>query len=105
LTPTIVPTSTLEPPVTGNNESPFNIPEGKALFVFHNNSDRDWKIDVGPYFFQVPAGQTHQIVIAPGTYKWKALSADGRWNIRNPESGGIDFEFTVAAGEVYEFGQ
>lgn len=61
-------------------------------------------IDIGPYFLQVPSRQVGQIAIDPGSYKWKAVTVDGRYNVMNPESGGIEFEITVGPGDIHETG-
>jgi hypothetical protein len=85
-----------------------DIPPGKALFVFINYTDKDWNIDIigdQSYFLPVPPNQPGQehaletIVIDPGTYVWKGTSPLGFY-IRN-SAGNVDFEFSVAAGEVH----
>ncbi len=83
----------------------FDVPPGKALFVFINYTHLDWNIDVGPYFVQSPGRAPDQessissIVIDPGTYTWKGISADGTSVISTPNRD-RGFEFTVAAGEI-----
>jgi hypothetical protein len=96
------PTPTPEPSAS----SGFDVPPGKALFVFYNYTDIDWNIDVGPYFLAVPAnvpGQEYSVAtvaIDPGTYTWQGTSPGGKWYIRMGE-GGSAKDFTVAAGDVY----
>ena len=100
--PAVPPTPTAAP---ATNSSGFDVPAGKALFVFYNYTDVDWDIDVGPYFLQVPANKPGQeyaigtLAIDPGKYTWQAHSPGGGWYITNAQ-GGKSFEFTVAAGEV-----
>lgn len=83
----------------------FEVPEGKALFVFINYTHLDWNIDIGPYFLQVPGRAPDQessissVVIDPGTYSWKATSADGSSIITNPNRD-TGFEFRVGVGEI-----
>jgi hypothetical protein len=87
----------------------FDIPPGKALFVFYNYTGTDWNIDIGPYFLQVPAKQPGQeyflgtIAIDPGTYTWYAQSPGGQYFMTD-DKGNKAFEFTIVAGEVYEEG-
>jgi tetratricopeptide (TPR) repeat protein len=81
----------------------YDVPEGKALFVFHNNSGEDFNVDVGPHLLEVPAGQTGQVVLDPGTYTWKGHSPGGGYYITDG-SGNSAFEFSVAAGDVHETG-
>lgn len=87
----------------------YDIPAGKALFVFRNYCGVDWNIDVGPYFVQVPAKPADKeyaegtIVIDPGTYTWKGHSPGGGYYLGG-EGGNQAFEFTVAAGEVHTEG-
>lgn len=84
----------------------FDVPPGKALFVFVNYTDVDWNVDIGPYFLQVPARGPDQaevvstIDIDPGTYRWQAHSPGGNYYITD-ENNNHSFEFTVAEGEVY----
>lgn len=101
------PPQPTEPPAA--DQPAFDVPEGKALFVFYNFTNVDWNIDVGPYFLEVPAntgGQeytTGQVAIDPGTYTWKAHSPGGGYYITDA-NGNNTFEFTVSAGQVYEEG-
>ena len=87
-------------------EPAYNIPAGKALFVFRNSCSADWNIDIGPYFVQVPAKPGDKeyaeatVVIDPGTYTWKAHSPGGGYYMVDG-SGNQVFEFSVAAGEVH----
>ncbi len=83
----------------------FEVPPGKALFVFTNYTDVDWSIDVGPYHLDVPAWKGGEyplstVAIDPGTYTWQAHSPGGGYYITD-DSGNTAFEFTVAAGEIY----
>jgi hypothetical protein len=86
----------------------FEIPPGKALFVFANYTDLDWNVDIigsTSYFLAVPPNQPGQeyaretIAIDPGTYIWKAGSPLGYY-IRDGQ-GNTDFQFTVGAGEIH----
>lgn len=85
----------------------FDVPAGKALFVFRNYSGEEWNVDIGPYFLQVPAKPQGQeftlasIAIDPGKYTWQAHSVSAGYYITD-QNGNKAFEFTVAAGEVYE---
>ena len=88
--------------------SGYDIPPGKALFVFVNYTDKDWNVDIigqPSYFLPVPPNQPGQdhaevtIAIDPGTYVWKGSSPLGFY-IRGP-GGNVDFQFSVAEGEVY----
>jgi hypothetical protein len=113
-TPEPAPTDTPEPappPPTATqapakSPSGFDVPPGKALFVFYNYTNVDWNIDVGPNLLQVPANQPGQefavgtLVLDPGTYSWQAKSPGGGWGIRDA-NGNVAFQFTVAAGDVY----
>jgi hypothetical protein len=86
----------------------FDIPPGKALFVFINYTDKDWNVDIigaQSYFLAVPPNQPGQeyametIAIDPGDYIWKAGSPLGFY-IRGAD-GNTDFAFTIAVGEIY----
>lgn len=87
----------------------YDIPAGKALFVFRNYCGVDWNIDVGPYFVQVPAKPADKeyaegtVVIDPGKYTWKGHSPGGGYYLGG-EGGNQACEFTVAAGEVHTEG-
>jgi hypothetical protein len=110
----VPPTDTPEPapPPPTATEAPakspsgFDVPAGKALFVFYNYTSVDWNIDVGPNLLKVPANQPGQefavgtLVLDPGTYTWQANSPGGGWGIRDA-NGNVAFQFTVAAGDVY----
>ncbi len=84
----------------------FDVPPGKALFVFYNYSDSVWNIDIGPHFLQVPArepGQEYRvgtIAIDPGTYTWQGHTPDGDYYITGPDRNKA-FEFTVEAGDAH----
>jgi hypothetical protein len=79
------------------------------LFVFYNYTNVDWNIDVGPHLLKVPANQPGQefavatLVLDPGTYTWQANSPGGGWGIKDA-NGNVAFQFTVAAGDVYQQG-
>lgn len=83
----------------------FEVPPGKALFVFTNYTNVDWSIDVGPYHLDLPAWQEGQdypvgtLAIDPGTYTWQAHSPGGGYYITDA-NGNHAFEFTAAAGEI-----
>ncbi len=84
----------------------YDVPAGKALFVFTNYTDVDWSIDIGSYHLDMPAWKggdypVGQVVIDPGKYAWQALSPGGGYYITDANNN-RSFEFTVAAGEVYE---
>ncbi|MBN1993286.1 MAG: hypothetical protein JW953_11350, partial [Anaerolineae bacterium] len=98
-TPAPEPTATPEPAA----DTGFTAPEGKALFVFYNNSSEDFNVDVGPQLLQVPAGQVGQLVLDPGTYTWKGHSPGGGFYITDA-NGNTAFEITVTAGQVFETG-
>lgn len=112
--PTPVPTPTSPPAPPTPTEAPssappgLDVPPGKALFVFRNFTDKDWNVDIigsQSYFLAVPPNQPGQefaeatIAIDPGTYIWKAGSPLGFY-IRDA-TGNTDFEFSVAAGDIY----
>lgn len=84
----------------------FDIPPGKALFVFKNYSGEQWLVDIGTYFLEVPPNPSDReftyttLVIDPGTYTWQAHSADAG-NYIVDSDGNRGFEFTVAEGEMY----
>lgn len=84
----------------------FDIPPGKALFVFKNYSGEQWNVDIGSYFLEVPPNPPDReftyttLAIDPGTYTWQAHSADAG-NYIVDSDGNSGFEFTVAAGEIY----
>ena len=113
-TPAPAPTDTPEPapPPPTATEAPakspsgFDVPPGKALFVFYNYTNVDWNIDVGPNLLKVPANQPGQefavgtMPLDPGTYTWQANSPGGGWGIKDA-NGNVAFQFTVAAGDVY----
>jgi len=100
------PESSPAPVQSGGASSGFDVPPGKALFVFYNYTHIDWNMDIGPYFLRVPANQPGQeyavatTAIDPGTYTWQATSPGGEWFIKMG-SGGAATEFTVAVGDVY----
>jgi hypothetical protein len=85
----------------------FDIPDGKALFVFYNYTNVDWNLDVGPHLLQVPANQAGQeyamgtVALDPGTYTWQAHSPGGGYYITDAD-GNTSFEITVEAGQVVE---
>jgi tetratricopeptide (TPR) repeat protein len=86
-------------------EPQFDVPPGKALFVFTNYTNVDWSIDVGPYHMDLPGwtgGEypTGTLTLDPGTYTWQAHSPGGGYYMTD-ENGNRSFEFTVAAGEIY----
>lgn len=86
----------------------FDVPEGKALFVFTNYTDVDWSIDVGPHHLDVPAWKGGEYPVAtavldPGTYTWQAHSPGGGYRITD-ENGNHSFEFNVVAGDIYAQG-
>lgn len=102
-TATQIPTNTPLPPISTPTPQ-FQVPDGKALFVFDNGTAKDMNIEIGSYLLEVPPNQIGQIAIDPGTYKWKATSWDGEYRLWNRESGGTEFEVTLASGEVYQRG-
>jgi hypothetical protein len=116
-TPEPAPTDTPEPPpppptateAPAKSPSGFDVPAGKALFVFYNYTNIDWNLDVGPYFLAVPATQVGQeftvstVAIDPGTYTWQGKSPGGRYYIGG-QSGNPAFTFSVALGEVHAEG-
>jgi tetratricopeptide (TPR) repeat protein len=87
----------------------FDIPEGKAMFVFENNTGEVWLVDVGPHTLEVPPNVPPQevtiatVILDPGTYTWQAHSMSANYYITDG-SGNKAFEFTVTAGEVYTTG-
>ena len=113
-TPAPAPTDTPEPapPPTeapAKSSGGFDVPAGKALFVFYNYTGIDWNIDIGPYFLAVPANPAGQefttatIAIDPGTYIWQGKAPGGKYYIGG-QGGNPAFQFTVAAGEVHAEG-
>lgn len=94
-------------PSQDTTSSGFEVPPGKALFVFYNFTGTDWNIDIGPYFLQVPAKPPSReyvfdtVAIDPGTYTWQAHSPGGGYYIVDSQ-GNRAFEFTVAAGDVHK---
>ncbi len=108
-TPVPPPPPPTDTPAPAKSTSGFDVPPGKALFVFYNYTNVDWNIDVGPHLLKVPANQPGQEfalgtqVLDPGTYTWQALSPGGGYYIRDA-NGNKSFEFTVAAGDVYKQG-
>jgi tetratricopeptide (TPR) repeat protein len=91
--------------LAAQEETPFEIPPGMALFVFKNYSGEAWDVDIGPYFMQVPPNPPDReftyttLAIEPGTYTWQAHSPGGGYYITD-QNGNKAFEFTVAAGEI-----
>lgn len=90
------------------SNSKFDVPAGKALFVFTNYTDVDWDIDVGPYHISMPAWHggeypVETVPIDPGTYIWQAHSPGGGYYITD-DNGNHSFEFTVGEGEIYSQG-
>jgi hypothetical protein len=87
-------------------DTQFEVPPGKALFVFQNYSGEDWNVDIGSYLLEVPANPPDQeysfttIAIEPGTYTWQAHSPGGGYYITDANNNRA-FEFTVAAGEIF----
>jgi len=85
----------------------FEVPSGKALFVFYNYTDSDWVIDVGPHTLEVPANQPGQphavatVAIDPGHYAWSGHSPGGGYYITDANRN-QSFEFDVVEGQVYE---
>jgi hypothetical protein len=85
----------------------YDIPAGKALFVVTNYSGSQWNINFANYLLVVPPRQVNEeyaqasLVVDPGSYAWQAHTPDGRY-FRDPATGGTEFTFTVAAGEVYQ---
>jgi hypothetical protein len=83
----------------------LQVPPGKALFVFVNYTVRDWNVDVGPYFMQVPArpgGEEYaleSLALEPGTYTWQAHSPGGTFTITDSK-GNRSFEISVVEGEI-----
>jgi hypothetical protein len=116
-TPVPAPTDTPEPPpppptateAPAQSSGGFDVPAGKALFVFYNYTNIDWNIDVGPFFLAVPANQSGQefavatVAIDPGTYTWQGKSPGGKYYIGG-QNGNPAFTFSVAAGEVHAEG-
>ena len=117
-TPEPAPTDTPEPPPppptateapAAKSSGGFDVPAGKALFVFYNYTNIDWNIDIGPYFLAVPANQAGQefavatVAIDPGTYIWQGKAPGGKYYIGG-QGGNPAFQFTVAAGEVHAEG-
>jgi len=92
--------------MAGGAPSGFDVPPGKALFVFTNYTDVAWNVDVGPHFLEVPGRGPNEsevvrtIELDPGTYTWKAHSPGGDYYITDENSNSA-FEFTVAEGQVY----
>ena len=83
----------------------LQVPPGKALFVFVNYTVRDWNVDVGPFFMQVPArpaGEEYALevlALEPGTYTWQAHSPGGAYTITDSK-GNRSFEISVVEGEI-----
>lgn len=80
----------------------FEIPAGKALFVFYNDSSEDFTVEVGAFTLEVAAGEVGTQVLTPGIYEWEAYNADDAYIV--DEDDNTLFEFTVAAGEMHETG-
>jgi hypothetical protein len=83
----------------------FDVPPGKALFVFINYTDVDWSVDVGPHHLDIPAWRggeypTGSVAMEPGTYTWQGHSPGGGYYITDV-NGNKAFQFTVAAGEIH----
>jgi hypothetical protein len=82
-----------------------DIPPGQALFVFINYTGQQWNVDVGPYFLEVPPKPVDQDlffgtkILDPGSYTWKAISADGSSRAEDANRNRA-FDFTIAAGEI-----
>lgn len=62
-------------------------------------------MDIGPYFLQA-RGRTPEeaysvswLNIDPGSYTWKAISADGK-SVVTTTNRDVGFEFSVGAGEM-----
>ena len=96
-----------QPTPTPGTSTGFDVPPDKALFVFYNYSGVDWNVDFGPYLLEIPAKPPNEeytvatVIIDPGTYIYQGHSPGGGYYMKNSQ-GGMDFEFTVAAGETYE---
>lgn len=101
----VEPTAAPVPPTVA--PSGFEIPPGKALFVFYNFTNVDWNVDVGPHLLQLPANQPGQeyavatVALDPGKYTWRGHSPGGGYYITDG-NGNQAFEFTVATGEIHE---
>lgn len=87
-------------------DTQFEVPADKALFVFQNYSGENWNVNIGPYLLEVPANPPDReysfttIAIEPGTYTWQAHSPGGGHYITDVNNNRA-FEFTAAAGEIY----
>lgn len=92
-----------------NSSSGYDVPEGKALFVFENNTGEVWVVDVGPHILEVPPNIPPQeitiatVILDPGTYTWQAHSMSANYYITDA-NGNKAFEFTLAPDEVYTTG-
>ncbi len=80
----------------------FEVPAGKALFVFYNDSSEDFTVEVGAYALEVAAGEIGTQALTPGSYDWEAYTEDGDYLA--DEDDNTLFEFTVAAGDMHEAG-
>jgi len=92
-----------------NPATEYNVPEGKALFVFVNYTGNNWIVDIGPYALEVarnvPPNEstTATQVLDPGTYTWQAHSVEDNFYLVD-SNGNKGFEITLAAGQVYSTG-
>jgi len=80
----------------------FEIPAGKALFVFYNDSSEDFTVEVGAFTLEVAAGEIGTQALTPGSYEWEAYTADDAYIVDDNDN--TLFEFTVVAGEMHETG-
>ena len=83
----------------------LEIPPNQAAFVLINYTDQNWNVDIGPYFLEA-RGRTPEeaysvswVIINPGSYTWKAISADGQ-SIVTTTNRDTGFDFSVGAGEM-----
>ena len=89
-----------------DSSSGYNVPEGKALFVFVNYSGDNWVVDIGPYRLEVPANvppnenTVATQILDPGSYTWQAHSMDSDFYLTD-SNGNRGFQITVAAGDIY----
>lgn len=106
-TATPVPTPAPSAPTPSTAPAEFDVPPGKALFVFYNYNDKDWALDVGPHYVEVPAsppGEPYSLVtypLDPGTYNWQGKSLGGEFTIADDQNNRA-FQFTVTAGQVFK---